>query len=184
VEFAALEVIINRLSEASQTLLTQLGVLHQPFPLTAIEKGLGAARTVWQPLLDWSLLHYDPHEKTYHLHSLTRRYAEGLLEEQDRKQVEAQLATWYERYADQDSHDLADCLEAYRLWRAAGNVQQAGKLVMKIAESLRRLGLYPLLCDLCIATLDDIHDSDELLRADALCELGAIAIARRVRASA
>src|SRR5690348_7770486 len=73
IEFAALKATVNRLSAASRVLLARLGVLHQPFPLAAIEEALGAKRPVWQPLLDWSLLYYDPQEKCYHLHSITRR---------------------------------------------------------------------------------------------------------------
>src|SRR6266566_171099 len=175
VEFTTLKVIINHLSEASRTLLAQLGVLHQSFPLAAIEQGLGVVRAAWQPLLDWSLLHYDPLEQTYRLHSITRRYAEDLLDEPDRKQAQAQLAAWYEHYADQESYDLTYYLEAHRLWRAAGLVQQAGALVMRLAEILRRFGLYPLLRELCVATLDDIRESDKWLAANALHELGTIA---------
>jgi hypothetical protein len=44
IEFATLEVIVSQLSEASQTLLAQLGVLRQPFPLVVMEEGLGAVR--------------------------------------------------------------------------------------------------------------------------------------------
>ena len=175
VEFAALEAIINRLSEPSRALLAQLSVLLRPFPLAAIEQGLGADRTAWQPLLDWSLLRYDLLEQTYHLHSITRRYAEDLLNEADRTQVQTQLAAWYEHYADHESHDLADYLEARRLWRAAGNLRQAGALVMQLAEVLRRFGLYPLLRELCTTTLKDVRESDELLAAHVLHSLGMIA---------
>src|SRR5262249_33714557 len=114
----------------------------------------------------------DPQEKSYHLHNLTRRYAEGLLEERPRKQTQVQLGTWYEHHADQDSQHLADYLESHRLLRASGNVQKAGQLVMQLAETLRRFGFYPLLCDLCTKTLNDIYKSDELLAANALYELG------------
>jgi tetratricopeptide (TPR) repeat protein len=175
VEFAALEAIVDRLSQPSHELLIQLGVLRQPFPLAAIEKGLGASRTAWQPLLDWSLLHYDPHKEVYHLHSLTRHYTEGLLEEYPWKQAQAQLASWYQQYADQDSHDLADYLEAHHFLRAAGNMQQAGYLVMQLAERLRQVGLYPLLQDLCATTLSDVRESDEVLAARSLHELGILA---------
>jgi tetratricopeptide (TPR) repeat protein len=175
VEFAALEVIISRLSEGSRTLLAQLSVLQQPFPLAAVEDGLGAVQAAWQPLLDWSLLHYDSHEKSYRLHSLTRRYVEGLLEEQSRKQAQTQLAAWYEHYADHDSHSLTDYLEAHRLLRAAGRKEQAGRLVLGIAKTLRRFGLYPLLRDLYAQTLSDIREIDELLVANTLEELGKIA---------
>lgn len=176
-EFATLEVIMSRLSQGSRTLLGQLGVLHQPFPLAAIEEGLKAERPSWQSLLDWSLLHYDPQERTYHLHSLTRRYAESLLEEHDRKQAQTQLAIWwYEHYkATQDSHNFVDALEAHRLLRAAGWVQLAGQLVMELAERLGRFGLYALLRDLCTKTLSDIHESDERLMANARHVLGNLA---------
>jgi len=175
VESAALEAAISRLAEPSHTLLAQLSVLHQPFPLAAIEQGLGAARTAWQPLLDWSLLRYDPQEQTYRLHSLTRRYAEDLLNAQDRTQAQAQLAAWYEHYAIHESHDLADMLEAHRLLREAGSARQAGGLAMQLAETLRRWGLYALLSELCEVTLDDLRESDERLAAHALYEWGNIA---------
>ena len=42
-----------------------------------------------------------------------------------------------------ESHDLADYLEAHRLWRTVGEVQQAGKLVMQLVEAFRRFGLSP-----------------------------------------
>ena len=175
VEFATLEAIVNRLSQPSKILLEQLGVLSQPFPLVAIEQGLGADRAAWQPLLDWSLLHYDQLEQTYRLHSITRLYAEGLLEEQSRKQAQVQLAMWYEHYAAQNSHNLADYLEEHRLLRAAGRVQQAGQLVGQLAGGLMRYGLYSLLRDLCTKTLSDIRESDEQLAASALEDLGQLA---------
>ena len=178
VELAALEATVNRLSTASQILLAQLSVLYQPFPLATIEEGLGAAKIDWQPLLDWSLLYYDSHDKSYHLHNFTRRYAEGLLEEQPRKQAQAQLATWYLHYADQDSHGLADYLEAHRLLRAVGSTQQAGQLVTRLAETLSRLGLYPLLRDLYAMTLNDTYKSNEQLAAASLHGLGNLAQAQ------
>jgi len=175
VEFATLEIIMSRLSEASRTLLAQLAILQQPFPLAAIEEGLGALPPVWQPLLDWSLLHYDSHDRSYHLHNFTRRYTEGMLEEQPRKLAQVQLANWYEHYANQDSHHLADYLEAHRLLRTAGRVQQAGLLVMQEAGTLRRHGLYPLLRDLCAKTLIDMHESDGPLTTNTLYEMGNLA---------
>jgi tetratricopeptide (TPR) repeat protein len=178
VELAALEATVSRLSEPSRTLLARLGVLQRPFPLAAIEQGLGAVRANWQPLLDWSLLRYDPLEQTYRLHSITKRYAEDLLDEQHRTQTQTQLAAWYERYATRESHDLTDYLEARRLWRAAGNLKQAGELVMQLAEVLRRFGLYPLLRELCTTTLLDIRESDERLSAQALSELGNITLSQ------
>src|SRR5207248_1997418 len=108
VEFAALAATVSRLSEPSRTLLARLSVLQQSFPLAAIEQGLGAVRMAWQPLLDWSLLRYDSLEQSYRLHSVTRRYAEDLLDEQLRTQMQAQLAAWYEYYADRESRDLTD----------------------------------------------------------------------------
>ena len=53
IEFIALEATVNRLSESSRTLLARLGVLYRPFPLAAIEQGLGVKHAEWQPLLDW-----------------------------------------------------------------------------------------------------------------------------------
>jgi len=176
VEFAALGSTINRLPESSRTLLARLGVLRRPFPLAAIEQELRAARAEWQPLLDWSLLQYDPLERSYRLHSITRRYVEDLLDEQDRRQTQAKLAAWYQRYAANESLKLVDFLEAHRLWRASGKVRQAGELVMQLAETLRRFGLYPLLRELCTTTLHDIGEYDEqLLVAYAQQELGRIA---------
>src|SRR6266487_442072 len=141
--FATLEAIVQQLSEASQTLLAQLSVLQRPFPLGAIEDGLGAAQTTWQQLLDWSLLHYEPLEQTYRLHTITRRYAEDLLNELHLPSPYTQLASWYEGYADHESHALEDYLEAYRLWNAAENHQRAGELVVtKLAEILSRSGRY------------------------------------------
>src|SRR5579859_3260780 len=175
VEFAALQATIERLSEAARALLAQLAVLDRPFPLAAIEQGLRAARLAWQPLLDWSLLRYDSQAQNYHLHSLTRHYAEGVLEEPERKQAQAQLASWYEHYADHDSHELTDYLQAHRLLRAAGLLQQAGALVLKLLAVLRRYGLYPLVRDLCAMTLGDLREKDERLVARILNESGNIA---------
>ncbi len=178
IAFIVLEVIVRRLSEPCRTLLARLSVLHCSFPLATIEQGLGVARTAWQPLLDWSLLRYDPLEQTYHLHSITRDYAETLLSELDGSQTRDQLARWYKDYADQKSHDLADYLEAYRLWRLAGKLQPAGELAIALAPVLRRFGLHPLLRDLCTAILSDIHEHGELLAAQAQRELGNIAYVR------
>ena len=178
VEFATLKVIVSRLSGASRTLLAQLGVLQQPFPLAAIEEGLAAVPTAWQPLIDWSLLYYDPHEQTYYLHSITRHYVKDLLNVQDRRQTQIQLAAWYEHYADHESHSLADYLETHRLLREAGSVRQAGELVIQLVEILRRVGLYPLLGELLMTTLDDIGESDELLSAKVLYSLGLTAFER------
>jgi len=149
VALATLETFVQRLSEASRTLLAQLSVLQRPFPLGAMEEGLRAAQTTWQPLLDWSLLHYEPLEQTYHLYSITRRYAEDLLNELRPPSPYARLAAWYESYADHGSHALEDYLEAHDLWKAAGNHQRAGELVVtKLAEILSRSGRYPKLREL------------------------------------
>ncbi|GHO67442.1 hypothetical protein KSC_063340 [Ktedonobacter sp. SOSP1-52] len=172
IEFAALDATVQRLSEPSRTLLAQLSVLQRPLPLLAIEDSLSAPRSAWQPLLDWSLLRYDTYEQKYHLHSLTRRYAEDFLEEQSRKQTQAQLAIWYENYADRESNALPDYLEAHRLLRAAGKVYEAGELVSKLSGQLRRFGLYPLLHTLSIVTLDDIQNDYEQLQASMLHILG------------
>jgi tetratricopeptide (TPR) repeat protein len=172
VEFATLETIIKRLEEPSQTLLAQLGVVLQPFPLALIEEGLLLDQKVWQPLLDWSLLHYDSHEHTYHLHSLTRHHAASLLTEESRKQAQLQLAAWYQYYARYESHDWMDMLKAQHLLRAAGNVQQAGELVIQISETLKRFGLYDRLHGLCIDTLADIGKSNKQLTAAMQDDLG------------
>src|SRR6266536_1547751 len=176
-EFTALEEIIKHLSEQSRLLLAHLGVLRLPFPLLAIEQELGATRTVWQPLLDWSLLRYNPLDQTYDLHSLTRHYAEHLLDEQDRTETQAQLANWYERYARQGSYNTADIIEAHRLWRAAGNVRKAGEIVIQdFAEPLRRFGFYAILRELCMITLYDLRGSNEALVASTQYELGNICL--------
>jgi tetratricopeptide (TPR) repeat protein len=175
VEFAALEATVARLSVPSRQLLARLSVLELPYPLSAIEQGLGAERSAWQPLLERSLLRYDEQQKSYRLHSLTRHYAGSLLDEQEGVQAQSHLATWYEHYADRESHDLADYLQAHHLYRAAGALQPAGELVMALAEPLRRFGLYILLRDLCTMTMNDLKQHDEELTALTLHELGNIA---------
>ncbi len=175
VEFAALETTVARLSVPSQQLLARLSVLERPYPLSAIEQGLGAERAAWQPLLDRSLLRYDEQQHSYRLHSLTRHYARSLLEEQERTQAQARLAAWYEHYADHESHGLADYFEAHSLYRAAGALQHAGELAMRLAEPLLRFGLYTLLRELCTTTKDDLQHHDEALTAWALHQLGNIA---------
>ena len=178
VEFAALEATVAYLSVPSRQLLARLSVLERPYPLSAIEQGLGAERAIWQPLLERSLLRYDAQQESYRLHSLTRHYVGGLLSEQERVQAQARLATWYEYYAVHESHDLVDYLEAHGLYRAAGEMQHAGELVMSLAESLQRFGLYALLRDLCTTTKDDLQDHDEALTARALHQLGSSAWAQ------
>ena len=178
VEFAALEATVARLSVPSRQLLARLSVLERPCPLSAIEQGLEAERAAWQPLLERSLLRYDAQQESYRLHSLTRHYAGSLLDEQERAQAQSRLATWYEQYAVQASHDLADYLEARDLYRAAGKMQHAGELVMSLAEPLQRFGLYALLRELCTTTKDDLQDHDEELTARALHQLGMIAQAQ------
>jgi tetratricopeptide (TPR) repeat protein len=155
VEFAALEATVARLAPPSRQLLAQLSVLERPYPLSAIEQGLGAERIAWQPLLDRSLLRYDTQQESYRLHSLTRHYARSLLDEQERTQAQSRLAIWYVQYADQASHDLADYLEAHSLYRAAGALQAAGEL--------------------CTTTKDDLQQQDVKLTTRALYELGNIA---------
>ncbi len=166
-----------RLSDSSRTLLGHLSVLRRSFPLDALVQGLSASRPDWQALLDWSLLRYDPTASTYRLHSLTRLYAQDhLLAELERVQTQAQLAVWYEHYADHDSHSLADYLEAHQLYRASGRVQHAAQLALGLAEVLRRAGLYPLLRGLCAMTVQDMYECDESLMAMALHESGTIAL--------
>nr|MBA2392635.1 CHAT domain-containing protein [Ktedonobacteraceae bacterium] len=175
IEFTALDVAVTRLAEPTRRLLSHLSVLQQPFPLQVIEQGLETPRSVWQPLLDWSLLRFNASERTYRLHSLTKQYAEPLLEEQERPHVQAQLGTWYERYATQESHELSDYLEAHRLYRAAGEKVRAGTLAMRMAGTLIRYGLYPLLRTLCITTFNDVHDDDKSLTGMSLHQMGIIA---------
>ena len=176
IEFAALEAAVARLSASPRALLARLSVLRRPFPLDALVQGLSASRLDWQALLDWSLLRYDPGESIYRLHSLTRRYAQDhLLAESERVQTQAQLAAWYERYAYYDCHELADYLEAHRLYRASGDVQHAAKLALGLAAGLRRFGLYPPIRELCTMTVQDMRERDESLMAAALHELGVLA---------
>ena len=175
VEFAALQATVALLSVPSRQLLVRLSVLERPCPLSAIEQGLGVERAAWQPLLDRSLLRYDAQQESYRLHSLARHYAGSLLDEQERTQVQSRLATWYEQYADHESHDLADYLEAHDLYRAAGEVRRAGELVMALSKSLRLHGLYTLLRELCTTTKNDLQQQDEALTARALHQLGTIA---------
>ena len=175
IEFAALGAAIARLSASSRTLLGRLSVLRRPFPLDALVQGLSASRPDWQALLDWSLLRYDPTESTYRLHSLTRYAQDSLLTEPERVQTQAQLASWYEHYARHDSHRLTDYLEAHQLYRASGDVQHAGELTLQLAGTLRRFGLYSLLRQLCVTTVQDMHERDESLMAGALHELGILA---------
>lgn len=162
VALATLETIVQRLSEVSRTLLAQLSVLQRPFPLGAIEDGLGAAQTTWQQLLDCSLLHYEPLEQTYRLHTITRRYAKDLLNELHLPAPYTRLAVWYEGHADHESHALEDYLEAYRLWKDAGNHQRAGELVVaKLAGSLSQLGAYQKLCKLSEETYEALPQIKE-----------------------
>jgi tetratricopeptide (TPR) repeat protein len=175
VEFAALETTVVGLAPPSRQLLARLSVLERPCPLSAIEQGLGAERAIWRPLLERSLLRYDAQQESYRLHSLTRHYAGSLLDEQERTQAQTQLAIWYEQYAGYESHNLEDHLEAHNLYRAAGKMQYAGELVMRLAEPLLRRGFYALLRELCTTTKDDLQDHDEELTARALHQLGTIA---------
>jgi tetratricopeptide (TPR) repeat protein len=175
VEFAALEATVACLPVQVRTLLARISVFRRPFPLQALEQGLSATRLDWQPLLDWALLRYDPTEGDYRLHSLTARYAEGLLEAADRLQTQVQVAAWYLRYADDESHNLVDYLEAHRLFQAAGKAERAGQLAMSLAEMLRRFGLYHRLSELCRETMSSTQGA---LAAQAQYELGNIAQAQ------
>jgi len=174
VESVALTATVARLPERVQTLLGRLSVFRIPFPLDAMEQGLHAVRDEWQPLLDWSLLRYDPLACTYHLHSLAQHFAGGILAEQDRQQTQGQLAAWYEHYAN-NNHTLIDYLEAYRLSRAAGNLQHAGELAIQLSIPLLSSRPYSLLKRLLMTTINDLHMSDELTTANAQCHLGMIA---------
>ncbi len=172
VESAALEATVARLPLQVRTLLARISVLRRPFPLQALEQGLSATRLDWQPLLDWALLHYNPAEGDYRLHSLTARYAEGLLETSDRRQTQIQVAAWYLCYANNESHNLVDYLEAHRLFQAADEAERAGQLVMSLAEVLRHVGLYHLLSELCRETMSSTQG---VLAAQAQYKLGNIA---------
>ena len=163
VEFAALEATITRLPEPSRTLLKRLSIFRRAFPLKALEQGLGATREDWQSLLDWALLRYDPIEGDYRLHSLTARYSGDLLDAADRQATQVQVAEWYLRYGREESHYLADYLEAHHLLRAAGEGVRAGELAMSLGEMLRRFGLYELLRQLCTLTITDTHNTLDVL---------------------
>ncbi len=176
VEFAALESTVARLPERSQTLLGELSLFRSSFPLQALEQGLAAVEDEWKPLLDWGLLRFDPVDGDYHLHSLTAHYAQDLLNATDRAATQVQLAEWYLRYVREESHDLADYLEAHRLLRAAGEVERAGELALNLGEVLSRFGLYQLWRELCTATITDVETTHESLRSATLHQLGNIAL--------
>jgi len=178
VEFAALESTVTRLPERSQTLLGKLSLFRASFPLQALEQGLAAVENEWKPPLDWGFLRFDPVDGYYPLHSLTAHYAQGLLDATDRAATQVQLADWYLRYGREESHGLADYLEAYHLLRAAGEVERAGELAMNLGETLSRFGLYQLWRELCTATIIDVDTTHEDLRAAALHQLGIIAQAQ------
>jgi hypothetical protein len=130
VEFTALEATVSRLPGSARDLLGRLAVFRRPFPLQAIEQGLGAGRGDWQPLIAWALLRYDTQAGDYRLHSLTADYASGLLVSEQRAATQAQVAQWYLDHSNQ-SQDLADALEAHALFSLAGEAQQAGKLAQR-----------------------------------------------------
>src|SRR6266568_2614144 len=176
VEFAALKSTVARLLERSQTLLGKLSLFRSSFPLQALEQGLAAVEDEWKPLLDWGLLRFDPVDGDYHLHSLTAHYAQDLLNATDRAATQVQLAEWYLRYVREESHDLADYLEAHRLLRAAGEVERAGELALNLGEVLSRFGLYQLWRELCTATITDVETTHESLRSATLHQLGNIAL--------
>ncbi len=172
-EFATLATTADRLSAGSRRALGAISLLQKPFPLEVFEQGLQVARQDWQPLLDWSLVRHDPFTRTYQVHSVTRYHASALVPQEERVTWMDQLAQWYERYADQESHDLGDYLEAHRLWEEAGLTQQAGQLVLQLAPTLHRLGLYQVLRQLCQTTLEDARSAgNELLISPALFWLG------------
>ena len=176
IEFAALQAAVARLPALSRTLLARLSILERPVPVIALEQGFQVEHSVWQPLLDWSLLRYDIHKHTYRLHSLTKRYVnEYLIEQVVRQQTQMQMAQWYENYADTASHDLTDYLEAHRLLRAGRAYQQAGKLILQLAEPLRRAGFYILLRSLCLTLITDVKNDDKDLESRAKYELGNLA---------
>ena len=174
-EVSALEVTIARLPEASAALLRQITVFRQSFPQAALEQGLHAREQEWQPLLDWGLLYHDPFWGTYHLHSIPAQHVTRLLDTQERKAIQFQLAQWYEHYADQESHMLTDYLEAYELFREAAHPQRAGELALNLADTLRRAGLYRLLSRLCSQTIRENDESNSLLVARAVYQQGVIA---------
>ncbi len=178
VEFAALESTVARLPEQSRILLGKLSIFRSSFPLQALEQGLEAAEVDWKLLLDWALLRFDPVDGDYRLHSLTAHYAQDLLDVTDRIVTQVQVAEWYLRYGNEESHDLADYLEAHRLLRAAGEVERAGELAMNLGEELSRFGLYQLWRQLCRATIDDAQNTHESLVAQAQHQLGIIAQAQ------
>jgi tetratricopeptide (TPR) repeat protein len=174
VEFAALEATMAQLPPVSQTLLAQLSVFRRPFPLQALEQGLAATPLAWQPLLDWSLLRYDPTDKAYRLHSLTAHHVADRLSGTERTATQHRAAVWYEQYADQ-SRDLADMLEAHRLFSEAGEGQRAGALANDLAEPLSRFGLYDLWQTLCQTTTTQ---ATGIVVAEAQRQLGMIAQAQ------
>jgi len=169
---------IYQLVYESRTLLGKLSLFRSSFPLQALEQGLKVAEVDWRPLLDWALLRFDPVDGNYHLHSLTAHYAQDLLDESDRVTTQVQLAEWYLRYGNKESHELSDYLEAHRLLRAAGEIERAGELAMNLSEVLGRFGLYQLWRELCMATIDDAQDINESLVGEAQHQLGAIAQAQ------
>jgi tetratricopeptide (TPR) repeat protein len=175
IEFATLEATTARLPEATRTLLPKLGLFRLPFPQQALERGLSATSIDWQPLVDWGLLRYDPVQKTYRLHSITAHYARTLLTPQDRSTIQKQIASWYENYATNESHLLNDYLEAHRLLREEGDVEQASVLALRLTDALHRFGLYQLLRTLCTTVIRDLKDHPAKLTAEALTALGLVA---------
>jgi tetratricopeptide (TPR) repeat protein len=175
IEFATLDMIVKQLPEKTRMLLAHLSIFRRPFPLESVEQGLEASHTDWQSLMDWGLLRRDPLGSQYSLHSLTSRYAAELVTKSERINTQIRVAKWYVNYAESSSHDLSDYLEAHDLFRAAEEVHQAGELAMRLAAVLRQFGLYRILQDLCRAILQDTHNNQNRLTAQALHELGIIA---------
>jgi len=89
IEFTALDSAVAYLPKPARDLLAHLSVFRRPFPIEALEQGLGVTPDAWQPLLDWAMLRYNPIDSVYHLHSLTMHYAEGLLMEEERKNADS-----------------------------------------------------------------------------------------------
>jgi tetratricopeptide (TPR) repeat protein len=174
VEITALKATVTQLTGNARILLARLSIFRRPFPLEALEQALRATYAEGQSLIDRGLLYYDPLNGGYRLHRLTARYAEELLDVSNRITTQIQIAEWYLQYAD-ISRDIADYLEAYHLFKSAGEVQRANKLANSIGETLGQFGLYQIWRDLCMAT---VHDNQGSLAAEAQRQLGEIAQAQ------
>ncbi len=107
----------------------------------------------------------------YRLHSLTASLRAHLLDDEARRVAQEQAGEWYWDYVD-TSHDLADALEAHRLFAAAGAAERAGGIALDLGETLDRFGLYDVWRALCDET---IRHAPERLVAGARQHLGVIA---------